>query len=229
MKETGMYTITLVRKQKVARDTYAFYFSKPKNFKFIPGQYTTVILPIVATDGLGSSRDFTIASSPQEQEILLVTKKSTSDFKKMLFTLKKGERIEITHPMGGFYPREEMTRYVFISGGIGITVFRSMLIAKENENRQATLLASFSSPAKSIFQKELKEIGKKQKNKKIIYHITETQGRITKSNIIHYVPDIHEHIFMITGSEQFVYAMQELLRSMNVAGEKIKIDIFTGY
>ncbi|HEY8777796.1 MAG TPA: hypothetical protein VIM33_15120 [Gaiellaceae bacterium] len=51
-----------------------------------------------------------------------------SAFKRSLAELPIGAEVEVEEPKGDFLlPEETDRRYVFIAGGIGITVFRCML------------------------------------------------------------------------------------------------------
>src|SRR5258708_17280739 len=96
MIQTKQYNIRFIKKVQVTKDTYTFYFERPAAFVFMPGQYNRWTLPIAAKDGRGSSRFFTISSTPLEKEkITFTTKIIHSDFKKALMKLKKDDEIKI--------------------------------------------------------------------------------------------------------------------------------------
>ena len=100
MVQSQTYTIPFISKKEIAKDTFSFYFSRPKEFEFIAGQYNRWILPTNATDGRGASRFFTISSSPNEKDFIsLTTKIIQSDFKKSLLQLKEKDEIKIFGPM----------------------------------------------------------------------------------------------------------------------------------
>ena len=74
MTQAQPYTITFLFRKKLANNTFAFYFKKPKKFVYDSGQYNRWSLPITTKDGKGSSRLFTISSSPHEDFLSFTTK-----------------------------------------------------------------------------------------------------------------------------------------------------------
>ena len=94
MNHPQTYSIRFLYKKLLASNTYEFYFEKPKNFNFLPGQYNRWTLPITAKDGRGSSRFFTISSSPlTDNTIIITTKNMQSDFKKALLQLYENDEM----------------------------------------------------------------------------------------------------------------------------------------
>ena len=74
------------RKEKVAKNTWAFYFEPMSEFKFIPGQYLEWTLPHKNPDSRGTRRYFTVCSSPEEKEIMFTIRiaEKGSSFKSSL-------------------------------------------------------------------------------------------------------------------------------------------------
>src|SRR6185437_2088866 len=163
MIDSKPYTVKFLSKEEKAKDTYSFFFEKPADFEFIAGQYNRWTLPITATDGRGSSRFFTISSSPLEKEkISITTKIIQSDFKKALLQLNENDEIKIFGPMGNFILDETNTKpRILIAGGIGLTPFHSMITyaATKKLTIPLTLLVSFSTTEEIVFFEELKTIG----------------------------------------------------------------------
>ena len=224
-------SVVFLGKEKIAKDTWKFSFQKDANFIYQPGQYVSVFLG-------EDTRDFTIASSPlQEQKFFLVTKNGKSTFKKNLFALSPGTMIPVKHPAGGFVMREEdTTPLVLLSGGIGITPFYSMIAYADAMKLQIpiTLIASFSKKEYMVFDEELQAIKRENPLMKIIYTLSQDiwendKGRISQEHIKKYVNNLGNKSFMIAGSEKMVENTEELLLSMGIDSSKIRIDIFTGY
>lgn len=219
------YYAKLLRKEKIAKDTFLFALQKPHDFLFSSGQFQTTTLQMPS--GKSDWRDFTIASNPGESELWIVTKitNTASLFKKTLLHVPIGSQILLEGAKGGFtLDKNEKRQHVFLAGGIGVTVFRSMLTAKENKNLDALLIASFSSKTEAIFQKELEMLGEK-----IIYHESGKKGRLSKEALQKYIPKIKEEIFLIAGGQDFVDAISAMLLQLQVPQENIRIDYFTGY
>ena len=80
-------------------------------------------------DPEGPLRSFTIASSPTEEDFVLIsTTIRDKPFKKKLSSLDIGTSVNMTAPLGKFVIHEEYSKTaVFLSGGIGVTPSRSMI------------------------------------------------------------------------------------------------------
>src|SRR3989344_6068804 len=143
------FILKFIKKEKVAKNIYSFYFDK-RDYKldFLPGEYIRMTLGIPRPDSRGSSRYFTIASSPLNKKYLIVTTKIIrSTFKKRLLDLKTGELVKFFGPMGNFtLGKIDKRPKVFLSGGMGITTFYSMLLyyAQAKSSHDITLMALFS-------------------------------------------------------------------------------------
>lgn len=227
------FYLPFIKKEQVAKDTYAFYFSargRSVSFRdFLPGQYIHMYLPIKNENGRGNSRMFTIASSPfEEQHIMIVTRIIQSLFKKTLFNLLSTTLVKFYGPSGGFVLHEEEKRQqVFLAGGIGITPFLSMLsyIDQKKLNLRVTLIVSFSTVEDIIYKEKLKEIEKRNRNIKVVYII----GRISKEVIKKHVPNIKKSLHYIVGPPKMVEDVYEIIEKMDVKSENILTEDFEGY
>ena len=244
MIDSKPYVIQFISREQVAKDTYTFSFKRPDEFDFLPGMYNRWTLPITVTDGRGSSRFFTISSSPLvTDKITVTTKIIRSDFKKALLNLKENDEVKIFGPMGNFVLDETNTKpRVLIAGGIGITPFHSMLTyaAAKNLTIPLTLFVSFSMPDEMVFFEELKKIGVTHSNIKIVYTITKPEeskipcwegekGRISEELIKKYVPDIAGVLFYVVGPPPMEEAITKMLKDMDFSKENILTETFTGY
>src|SRR5882672_4406019 len=108
----------------------SFIFKPEEPLVWKAGQFLHYVLNHEATDDRGSDRWFTIASAPYERHVMLTTRfaaKQGSTFKKTLKALKPGDSIEVSDLDGDFIVSDPKKQYVFIAGGIGITLFRAIL------------------------------------------------------------------------------------------------------
>jgi ferredoxin-NADP reductase len=220
--------LSFAKKEKIAKDTYSFYFFK-KEFSYLPGQYIRMVLPHESPDDRGTSRFFTISSSPHEKDYVIITVKIIqSSFKNALIELKPGARVKIFGPLGNFILHDdEQEPLVFLSGGMGVTPFRSMLsyAAAKNMKLPLVLLASFSNHEEKIFHDELMMINREHKNMEVIYSNT----RISEDLLRKYIPDLSQPKYYLVGPPAMVEATRELLESLNIDEEKILTESFTGY
>src|SRR3989344_5396371 len=79
------YKVVLKDKKQIAEGTMAFVFGKPKEFHFKAGQHIrmTLINP-PETDSEGNSRFFSLASTPQETDLVIAMRMRDTAFKRVL-------------------------------------------------------------------------------------------------------------------------------------------------
>ena len=92
------------------------------------GQFAFFDIGGVYNDPKGQIRHFTISSSPTENFLMFGTRIRDSPYKKRLSALEEGAKVKLRGPEGQFVLHEDYSKpAVFLSGGIGVTPFRSML------------------------------------------------------------------------------------------------------
>lgn len=232
----------LIKKEKVSADAYSFYFKRPKDYEFKPGQYLRIEIEIENPDVRGNSRLFTISASPTETDLMITTRIIQSSFKKTLKQMKNGTKVKIFGPYGAFTLNEEDLRpRVFLAGGIGITPFHSMIayVVANNLSIPITLFTSFKIPEEIVYGDQMREIAKNYKWFKLIETVTRPEeskipwkgltGRISADLIKDSILDLPSSIFYISGPPKMVDALSETVKSLNIPQENIKIEKFTGY
>ena len=253
--------LTLLEKDKIeGTDVTSFKFSKQniqggREDKLTPlnytaGQFAFFDIGGVYNDPKGPIRHFTISSSPTENFIMFSTRIRESPYKKRLSTLEEGSRVKVRGPEGQFILHEDYSKpAVFLSGGIGVTPFRSMI--KYATDKQLPLkIVMFDSNRNReniLFNKDFDEWTKINKNLKIIYTISEDEqqpssstandwkgeyGRIDKAMILKYLDTnmLDNSIFYICGPPSMLKAMESLLQdNLEIPKERIKVEEFVGY
>lgn len=229
--------LKLQKKQEIAPGIWQFTFSRPEKFTYDAGQYLEWTLPHPHADSRGVRRYFTIASSPTEQELLLVTKidpQKSSSYKQALLHLKPGDEIIASHLEGEFtLPKDRQQHIAFIAGGIGITPFRSHVksLLDKGENRPITLLYSAKTHQEFIFTDLFKQA---EKLGVTIQYTSadDSQGKkgvIDASMIVNAVPQCKECLFYVSGPQPMVEAMEKTLSQIGVPRNHIRRDYFPGY
>ncbi len=223
------FNLNFLRKEKISKDVFTFYFNRKNlSFNFLAGQYIHLYLPIENEKGRGNSRMFTISSSPLEKDYVLITvKKGKSLFKKSLFKLIPQTIVKFYGPSGGLVLNKPRSSYVFLSMGIGITPFRSIIkyVGQKKLDTRITLIASFSNKNNFCFYDELMRISKLNPNIKIIYSL----DRVNDGLIRKYIKSINNHLYFIVGAPSGVADLEEVVSGMGVPNEKIFIEDFEGY
>src|SRR5690348_8513529 len=110
----------LRRREWVADGTMAFWFERPSGFQFLAGQ--TVDLTLIdppESDWEGDVRTFSIASGPDEPELVIATRMRGSAFKRLLARMPIGSPVQMEGATGAFTLHHDAARpAVFLAGGI---------------------------------------------------------------------------------------------------------------
>jgi len=238
------FSLSFIEKKEIAKDTYSFFFdrSSQPDYSFSPGQYVRIILDLPKLDIRGKSRMFTVSSSPGQKDVLVITTKilkNPSIFKQRMIGLKNGEEVKFFGPMGAFtLPDKSKRPLVFLSGGIGITPFHSMILHAVNQLYPVpiTLIASFSYREEVIFYEEFEKIANKNPKIKVVYTLSqgdsldiEERGRISEKIIKNNILNISYPEYFICGSSLMVASSLELLESMDIPMEQVREEQMTGY
>lgn len=223
--------LKLVEKRQETPEVTTFIFEPLESLTWHPGQYLHYVLHHLPTDDRGSDRWFTNAAAPFENHVRITTRQTTdkgSSFKKKLFSLVEGKKIEMSVIEGDFIVADENQELVFIAGGIGITPFRSILTQLDHDKKPINVTLLYSNRDQNIVYKdELEEIAKNNSNFKI--HYIFSPEHIDEAKIKDVVPDLQKPLFYISGPEPMVDALGETLKKMGVAEDRLKQDWFPGY
>ena len=229
-------------KQEVAKGTLLVTFDLlGREVDFEPGQYFFVTLPDLGyQDERGLRRHITVVTSPNQRGVLgLCTRLRDTAFKRTLAELEVGADVEVEEPKGKWVlPRETDRPYVFIAGGIGITVFRCMLryIAEEGLPHRVTLFYSNRDRESTAFLDELAELERGNPNLRVVLTMTEDAGwegetRRIDADVLrdHLEDDLGSFVYLIAGPPGMVESMEEALRAAAVPEEQVRPEKFSGY
>jgi len=216
-------------------------------FDYIAGQFAFFDIGNVFNDPKGPIRHFTLASSPTEEFILISTRIRDSAYKKRLDSLQIGTSVRVRGPQGKFTLHEDHSKpAIFLSGGIGVTPFRSMIKYATDRNLPIKIIMFDSNRnlQNILFRKDFDKCAGTNKNLKIIYTITEEEnktqgntwqgekGRVDIAMLKRYLnsDDVEKSIFYICGPPAMVKSMQDILgANLQIPAERIKVEEFTGY
>ncbi len=204
------------------------------NFEYKPGQYAMMDLE---TGDDESIHPLSISSSPTENFLMFSTKISGSSFKKKFDGLKPGGKVKIKGPMGIFTLNENFKNIIFLGGGIGITPFRNMIKYATDKKLpiKLTLLYSNKIPDEICYNEEWNIFEKQNPNLKVVSTVTEDpswqgrKGRIDEGLIKEFCYDLSSTLFYICGPGAMVEGLSQLLKSMDIPQQNIKVEKFAGY
>ena len=229
-------------KREVAKGTLLVTFDLlGEEIDFTAGQYFFVTLPDVGyQDEKGLRRHITVVTSPNEKGVLgFATRMRDTAFKRSLAELPVGAEVEVEPPKGSFALPEDASRpLVFVAGGIGITVFRSMLryIREEGLPYRVTLLFSNRDRESAAFLDELKELENENPDLRLVLTMTQDSGWEGESRKIdaqffrdYLGDDLNGHTFLVAGPPAMVEGMQQALAEARVDEENVVAERYSGY
>jgi ferredoxin-NADP reductase len=229
-------------KREVARGTLLVTFDLlGEELDFTPGQYFFVTLPDVGhRDDKGLRRHITVVTSPSEKGVLgFATRMRESAFKRTLGELPVGAEVEVEPPKGSFALPEDTSRpLVFVAGGIGITVFRSMLryIREKGLPYRVTLIFSNRDRESTAFLDELRALEQELPGFRLVLTMTQDPGwagetrKIDSRFVRDYLGDgVDEYTFLVAGPPAMVEGVQQALDEAGVEEENVIAERYSGY
>lgn len=234
------YMLKLLKKDVMAGDVMAFHFEKPAGFVCRAGQYGDFMLTNPPeTDAEGTKRTFTLASAPYESSLMIATRIRDTSFKRTLKNMEVGSEIMFDGPFGSLtLDAQSSLPVVFLAGGIGVTLPRSIITQATHEQlpRDLILLSSNHSPQDGIFMEEFTRLAAHNKHFSFVPTVTDPddswtgeKGLITIDMIRRHVSDITSTLFYLSGPIPMVNAMRTMLTEAGVNKFNMRIDDFIGY
>jgi ferredoxin-NADP reductase len=233
---------TIKEKREVAKGTMMVTFDlQGEDVDFQPGQYFWVeLLDPPYDDEKGARRHITVVTSPTEKGVLgLATRLRDSAFKRSLAEMPEGSEVDVEQPKGSFVLPEDTSKdYVFVAGGIGITVFRSMLryVADKGLDYTVTLVYSNRDRESTAFFDELQELEQAIPGLRVVFTMTEDEDwdgetRRIDPNMLRDVlgTDLDGLHFMVAGPPGMAKAVEAELLEAGVPEEQVESDSFSGY
>ena len=241
------FEVALKEKKQLAEGTIAFVFEKPNGFHFQAGQHIRMtLLNPPETDSEGTSRFFSLANSPQEQDLVIAMRMRETAFKRVLGRMPIGDtvRIEILlkSPHRSFTLHDDASKpAVFLIGGIGIAPAFSMIkdATERKLPNEIFLFYANRRPKDASFLDELEQVAKHNPSFQLIATMTRPEqsaqtwrgetGYIDHSMLERYVDDLQSPIYYLAGLPEMVSAMKTMLTDAGVREENIRAEEFTGF
>jgi ferredoxin-NADP reductase len=232
------YQMTLVDRQRIARDTMAFWFdANGAPYEFRAGQHADFVLGSESDN----SRTFSLASSPLDKEpIMIAMRMRETAFKTALNTAAFGTKFKVSRPRGSFTLHKDVTRpAVFLAGGIGITPVRSILQSATQERLPHKLYLFYSNREAddAAFIEELQGLTAQNPNFTLVPTVTGhktlawpyEKGHINREMLTRHLLGLNGPIYYVAGPSGMVTAMTELLNSSGVSQDDVRTEEFGDY
>ena len=233
--------IKLKSKKEEAHDTMSFHFSKPEGFTFKAGQFAdyTLIEP-PDTDAEGNTRGFSLGA-PYEEDIIFTTRMRDTAFKRNMKKMPIGTEVIFEATYGSFtLQNNTKIPVVFLSGGIGITPMRSMILQATHDKTAHKIFLFYANKTlkDAAYLDELTAAQKENPNFKFIPTMTDLddsakwkdeRGYLTVEMLQKYIDDLSLPIYYISGPASMVASIQKTLDEAGIDGDNIRTEEFTGY
>jgi ferredoxin-NADP reductase len=213
----------------------SFRFPRPVFFDFKAGQFMFITVKIGDQKLI---KPFTISSSPTEREYVEFTKKLTGHkFSNALKALKIGDWLSIDAPYGRFL-LEEDNKICFLSGGIGITPFRSICKYCTDLGLKTDIVLIYGNRTEKdiVFKEDFEQMQRKNMFLRAIFTLDTPNnnwdglsGRISHSMIKDEISNYRERIFYICGPPVMVKTIEKLLLNLKILKSRIRKENFSGY
>src|SRR5215469_5505952 len=227
---SGYLSVKLKSRKEVAESTMAFQFEKPANWTFKAGQTMDMtLLDPAETDAEGNTRTFSIASAPEEENLMIATRMRDTAFKRCLKVLPISSNVKIEGPFGDLTLHNNAAKAaVLLAGGIGITPFRSMVVraAREKLAHHIFLFYANHRPEDAPFLEELEALEKENPNYKLIATMTGMQGsrrpwqgetgRVSSEMLSKHLKQAASPIYYVAGPPEMVKALHETVTRCGV-------------
>ena len=239
--------VTLASRREVAVRTLEFEITRPGGFQFKAGQ--TVDLTWInpsETDSEGDTRTFSIASAPDDPQLLFATRLRDTAFKRILESAPLGAALRMEGPFGNLTLHNNASRpAILIAGGIGITPFRSIVRRAAHEKLPHRILLFYAnkSTESAAFLEEFEAIRKDNPNFTFIPTMGNPSpswhgetGRISAEMLIRHLnstasPNVHvaSPIYYVAGPPAMVTGIRSVLSNAGIDDDDVRSEEFSGY
>jgi ferredoxin-NADP reductase len=232
------YQMTLVDRQRIARDTMAFWFhTNGARYEFRAGQHADFVFGSPSD----SSHTFSLASSPRDREpIMIAMRMRPTVFKSALRAAALGTKVTVSRPRGSFTLHRDITRpAVFLAGGIGIAPIHSILQFATEKRLPHKLYLFYSNREAddAAFMDELQSMAAQNPNFTLVLTVTGhktlawpyEKGHITREMLTRYLLGLTGPVYYIAGPSGMVTGMTDLLVSSGVSPDDMRTEEFGEY
>ncbi|MBS3092605.1 FAD-dependent oxidoreductase [Candidatus Pacearchaeota archaeon] len=225
------FTSEILEIKQLSNSVKHLKISIPKDFNFIPGQYISMILE---KENEKIRRPYSLASIPEKANEgyaeLCIKILENGLASPIIDKFKANDKINFLGPLGFFKISDESKNknLIFISHGVGIAPFRSMIpyILEYGHQAKVTLLTGYKEEERILYNDEFKELEKKYKNFKY-YSILSEPINNTENNEIGRVQQLvknninKEAHYYLCGLKEMVDSVRAILVNNDIEMKNI--------
>lgn len=222
-------TLSVKSIENPSGDLHVIRLAKPDNMTWKAGSYAKITLPSTASGGEKNdnkgeqtSRWLSIASNPEDNEIIILTHNSGSPYKKALTSLPAGSQVKMSWLESSLSVTDGNEPLVCFASDVGISAMQP--IVRQWAGKRPVILYHLDKGVK-VFDKELSELANKTAN--MTYEtstsLSQSQERFKQAIDRHG----NKAQYLVAGQPDDVKAMKKLLRD-NAMYDNVKSSTFRG-
>ncbi len=223
-------TLSVTSIENPRGDLYIIRLVKPTNMTWNAGSYAKITLPSTASGGKKNdytgdqtSRWLSIASNPEDNEIIILTHNSGSPYKEALTHLPAGSKVEMSWLGSSLLVADGDAPLVCFASDVGISAMRP--IVRRWAGKRPIVLYHLDKGV-AVFDKELSELANKTAN--VTY---ETNASLAQSQE-HVAQAINMYgnkvRYLLAGQPDDVKAMKKLLTDKGIDSKNVQSSTFRG-
>lgn len=222
-------TLSVKSIENPSGDLHVIRLAKPDNMIWKAGSYAKITLPSTASGGEKNdhkdeqtSRWLSIASSPEDNEIIILTHNSGSPYKKALTSLPAGSQVKMNWLESSLSVTDGNEPLICFASDVGISAMRP--IVRQWAGKRPIILYHLDKGV-TVFDKELSELANKTANMTYETNTSLSQSQKRFKQAI----DRHGNKaqYLVAGQPDDVKAMKKLLRD-NAMYDNVKSSTFRG-
>lgn len=233
----------LLERFSPAEHTLALRLEKPAGFQYRSGQNIDLtLLNPPETDAEGNVRTFSLASFPDEPWLLVATRVRGSAFKRVCETLPVGTELGLDGPHGDLVlPNRSNRPIAMLAGGIGITVFRGMVLEAANRKLAHRIFLFYGNnrPEDTAFYDDISAAARDNPRFTFVPVMSAMEkskrpwegerGFIDAQLLARHLKDAAEPLYFLAGPPAMITALRTSLQGAGVNEDDIRVEEFAGY
>ena len=222
-------TLSVKSIENPSGDLHVIHLAKPDTMTWKAGSYAKITLPSTASDGEKNdhkgeqtSRWLSIASSPEDNEIIILTHNSGSPYKKALTSLPSGSQVKMSWLESSLSVTDGNEPLVCFASDVGISAMRP--IVRQWAGKRPIMLYHLDKGVR-VFDKELSELANKTANMTYETNASLSQSQERFKQAINTYGKKAQ--YLVAGQPDDVKTMKKLLRD-NAMYDNVKSSTFRG-
>lgn len=211
-------------------DLHVIRLAKPTNMTWNAGSYAKITLPSTASDGKKNdytgdqtSRWLSIASSPEDNEIVIVTHNSGSPYKKALTSLPAGSKVEMSWLDSSLSVTDGDVPLVCFASDVGISAMRP--IVRQWAGKRPIILYHLDKGV-TVFDKELSELANKTADMTYETNVNLAQSQEHVAQVINKYGNQAQ--YLLAGQPDDVKVIKKFLKDKGIDSKNIQSSTFRG-